>query len=247
MINIFKHLLPRARAWSITIDKQLRQFFNALSVSLIETIRAYYDGIWSGIDPQTTTDLKRWENQFGLIDTGLTTQQRRDRLDAAWATTGGQDPKYLQDTLQANGFDVYVHEWWAPGTEAAVGVSAQPTIRNPLTYLKQTYPGDTSPSGYPLVNIIYDTTKNYTMIMGEPLAVMGEILAEMGEYSGFIESQKPYTIPNDTGYFPYFIYIGGETFGTLAGIPAERQREFETLCLKLCPAQLWLGLLINYT
>ena len=30
-LRVFKHLLPNARAWRITVDKKLRQFFEGLS------------------------------------------------------------------------------------------------------------------------------------------------------------------------------------------------------------------------
>lgn len=247
MIDVFKYLLPRAKAWFITVDKQLRQFFAGLAAPLIDDVKEMFDTIRNGTDPQKTTDLKRWEYQFGLLDTGLTTQERRDRLEAAWAATGGQSPSYIQGVLQGNGFNVYVHDWWTPGTEPAVSVAGSPTARNPFTYLKATYPGDTTPNGYPLVNIIYETSKNYVNEAGELWMEAGEPLAVAGEYSGFDESIKPYTIPSDTGYYPHFIYIGGETFGTFANVPTTRKNEFEALCLKLCPGHKWLGMLINYT
>jgi hypothetical protein len=248
----------------ITVDKRLRQFFAALTGPLIEDIKAYFDGIWSGVDPEQTTDLRRWEYQFGLLNTGLTEQQRRDRLAAAWAATGGQSPSYIQGVLQANGFDVYVHDWWVPGTETAVGVPGRPVILNPNNFLSGRYlatagnPAATAgnpaitagsiydPGGYALVNIVYQTTPDLLCEAGEPWMEAGEPLAVAGEYSGFVESVKSYTLPSDPVYFPYFIYIGGETFGTLADVPVGRRNEFEALCLKLCPCHLWLGMLINY-
>lgn len=247
MIRVFQHLLPRSRAWLITVDKNLRTFFSVLSKILLEDIREFFDITWTRMDPQKTDELKRWERQFGLVDTGLTEQQRRDRLEAAWASVGGQSPRYIQDTLQANGFPVYVHEWWVPGTEPAVGVVGAPTVRNPLTYLKQTYPGDTTPDGYPLVNKIFETSNNWINQAGEVVMQAGEALAVAGSYDGFAETTKSYTVPASSDYWPYFIYIGGETFGTLADVPSTRREEFEALCLKICPCHLWLGMLINYT
>lgn len=111
MINIFKHLLPRARAWRITIDKTLRKFFEGLT-GLISEPRAFFEGVWTDLDPAYTNELDQWENQFALPDTGLSDDDRRDRLDGAWKAFGGQSPRYIQDTLRGAGFDVYVHEWW---------------------------------------------------------------------------------------------------------------------------------------
>ncbi len=110
-LRIFKHVMPRAKAWRITIDKKLRQFFQGLT-GLGEDARAHIDEVWLDIFPQTTRDLSSWEQQWGLPTTTLTDQERRDRLDGAWKALGGQSPAYLQETLRVAGFDVYVHEWW---------------------------------------------------------------------------------------------------------------------------------------
>ena len=123
--RMLQHLLPNARAWRLTVDKQLRQFFEGLT-GLGSDIKDFFDLIWLDIDPQETRELDAWESQFGLPNTLTDEQERRDRLDAEWKATGGQSPRYIQDTLQAAGFDVYVHEWWA---------DTVPTARNPLLVL----------------------------------------------------------------------------------------------------------------
>ena len=111
--RVYEHLLPKARAFHTFSGKRLTQLFEGL-VSLPEDARKYFDDVYLDVFPQTTRELDAWEEQFGLPDTGLTEQQRRDRVEAAWKALGGQDPRYIQDTLQAAGFDVYVHEWWDP-------------------------------------------------------------------------------------------------------------------------------------
>jgi len=63
-------------------------------------------------DPQNTPILSDLEKEYGLrTDTGLTEQERRDKLDAivyAPASSGAAD--YLQDQLHAAGFtDLYVY------------------------------------------------------------------------------------------------------------------------------------------
>jgi len=233
---ITKHLLPVARAWRITTEKQLRQFFVGLS-GLEVDVRAFIDGVWSDIGPQTTRELEAWERQFGLRDIVLTEQERRDRLAAAWAATGGQSPRYIQDTLQAAGFDVYVHEWWEPGTEPPLGVSAAATARSPVLWLQ-------SDSG---------TTRS-GVDCGEALAECGEVFAECGngtEAPGYpLVNRGPgvvYTVPVDSSKWPYFIYIGAGVFGDMAAVPTARKDEFEALCLGVCPAQNWLGMLVNYS
>ncbi len=55
-----------------------------------------------------------------------------------------------------------------------------------------------------------------------------------------------YALPTDQTKWPYFLYIGGEAFPDTAEITASRRDEFEKLVLKLCPAQQWLGILVEY-
>lgn len=267
-LRIFKHLLPNGRAWRLTVEKTLRRFFEGLAGSA-ESVRSFVDRVWLDLFPQSTRDLSAWEQQWGLRGVGLTEQQRRDRLAAAWRAQGGQDPRYIQDTLQANGFDVYIHEWWEPGSEPALGVQACATPRNPLLYLRRDSSGrpilvecgelfaecgepsaeagnSLSPSGYPLVNRVFPTVAGYVTLAGEPFMECGEPSAESGDYDAFEIRELNYVIPNDPEKWPYFLYIGGETFGELAVVDPKRRQEFEELCLKICPLQQWVGILVSY-
>ena len=266
--DIFKHLLPNARAWRIIINKQLRKFFEGLAAATGDPFKSFFDLIWRDIDPQNTRELNVWESQFGLPATITDEQERRDRLDATWKALGGQDPRYIQDTLQAAGFDVYVHEWWVPGSEPAVGVKAPATARDPFLYLNSggvpvqflsadgapdMQDGDAiaqdgasaGPSGYPLVNKLLIPV--VTLLGdGSPEMMDGGIIAQDGSTTtAYFE--KIYVIPADPTKYPYFLYIGGVTFPDHAVLSPSRRNEFETLCLKICPSQQWLGILVTYT
>jgi len=268
MINMFKHLLPNARAWRLTTQKQLRQFFEGLA-PLGDDIKLFFDQVWLDIFPDTTRELEKWEKQFALAPATLTEQERRDRVLAAWRAQGGQDPVYLQETLRANRFDVYVHEWWVPGTEPAPGVKACVTPRNPFTYLRAnskitgfqvtagnplatcgnpaaTCGSSLEPVGYPLVNKIFKTVPEYFATCGNPAATCGNPAATCGNYNTLKNTVVGYDLPADSTKWPYFLYIGGETFPALAEVPTSRKDEFEALCLKICPAQQWLGILVKY-
>lgn len=270
MFKIIQHLLPKSIAWNITHDTNLRRFIEGLA-NAFQDFRDFFDGVWNEIHPDTTTQLDAWENQFGLSNTVTDTQERRDRLNAVWQALGGQSPKYIQDTLQAAGFNVYVHEWWTPGSEPALDIIASATPRDPFLYLNdQVTPlrylsldgaadmqdGDSAamdgstfqPSGYPLVNKIYVydpdyVTDGYTRMMdGAAEAMDGGIIANGETYN-----LKQYAIPSDTDTHSYILYIGGQTFPNHAIVPFARKNEFETLCLKICPTQQWLGMLIDYS
>ncbi len=267
--RIFKHLLPNARAWRITVDKKLRQFFEGLSEGIGPPIKKFIDEVWLDIFPQTTRELNAWEQQWGLSNPGLTDQERRDRLDATWKILGGQDPRYIQDTLRSNGFDVYVHEWWVPGSEPAPGVKQCVTPRSPILYLRREFTGVTpgvecgealaecgeafaeagngvEPRGYPLVNKILQTVPDVIPLCGEAIAEAGEAAALCGNYVDFITELREYIVPSDTSKWPYFLYIGAQDINDIAQVDPKRKDEFEALCLKICPAQQWLGMLVEY-
>jgi len=178
------------------------------------------------------------------------------RLGKNW---GGQSPRYIQDTLRNAGFDVYVHEWWEPGTK---------NVRNPLLVLNdgnssQAYlsvcgnaqavcgnmnavAGATNdPKGYPLVNKIF-TAFEGIICAGYSSAVCGNSEAVAGANFGFMFSRKGYIIPTDPDKWPYFWYVGGENYPDLAQVPSARRDEFEDLMLKIAPQQHWIGVLVEY-
>jgi len=241
-LDIYKHLLPRAKSWRLTIEKQLRQFFVGLSTFPADA-REFIDLVWLDIFPQETRELDQWESEFGLPDTGLTEQERRNRLDATWQAQGGQDPTYIQETLQNAGFPVYVHEWWVPGSEPAVDSPAAATPRNPTTTL-------VAPA-YALVNPLLRITRNYISYFdGGALPnknQFGKSDSQFGRFDALNYGEVGYTIPTDASTWPYFLYIGDSTFPNLATVDAARQEEFEALVLKVCPAQQWLGILVQFT
>jgi hypothetical protein len=258
--RIFQHLLPNAKAWRLTITKNLRRFFEGLT-DIGGDSKQFIDEIWEDIFPETTRELSKWESQFGLSNTVIDEQERRDRLDAAWKALGGQDPTYIQETLQAAGFNVFIHEWWElPRTEP-------PTVHNPLDFLNDgTAPtryvmvdgavesndgnpeandgASLDPTGFALVNKDFvpavDALSDGDIEMNDGAA----FAMDGGELTQYVRNQ--YVVPVDPTKWPYFLYIGGQTFPDHAIVPVSRRNEFETLCLKLCPAQQWLGMLITY-
>ena len=267
-LRIFEHLLPQARAWQLTIDKNLRRIFQGLS-GLGSDAKEYIDQVWLDLDPEHTRQLTEWENQFGLRELILTEKDRRARLRAAWQALGGQSPRYIQDTLQAAEFPVYVHEWWYlpvkhPG----------PVARNPKNYLydgtnavvyimsdgaADSQDGDAlaydgrfiTPRGYVLTNadqqlitFVWSMADGVVDAQdGDPAASDGRIITSTGR---LVYDEEQVLIPSDKSKHPYFLYIGGENFPNRAQVPATRREELETLCLKICPTEQWLGMLIDY-
>lgn len=258
----FQHLLPNSKAWNLTKDKLLRQFFEGLT-GLGGDFKLFQDQIFQDIFPETTRQLDEWELQFGLIfDASLSEQERRDRLLAAWRAVGGQSPRYIQDILQDQGFPVFLHPWWEiPRTEPLVPHNPLPLLISGGLPLDVASDGTESaqdgraemqdggqllPPGYPLVNKIVVLQGVVGQSDGNPNSQDGR--AEMQDGRNFeAYSVFNYVIPTDPDLWHYFLYVGGEVFPDTASIPASRRVEFETLLLKLCPAQQWLGVLVEYS
>ncbi len=256
--GVFIHLLPRAKAWWMVVDRPVRQFFQALSNALVDTVRDAADLVNRDLFPATTRELRAWGLQWGLPNNGLSEADQRVRLAGRWSAKGGQSPRYLQDTLQGDGFNVFIHEWWVPASDPPIarnpnvivtpdGIGCGEAIAECGEPIMECGEGIYGSAGRLLVNKIYTPFYIDSMGCGEPLMECGEPGAGCGEYSDLLFLRKKYTVPPDETLWPFFLYIGGETFGTQADVPADRIEEFEDRCLQICPDHLWLVLMINET
>ena len=234
--RVFQHLLPDALAWRLVTQKQLRALFEGLSEEPAN-IRTAFDLVYEDRFPATTRALEEWEDEFGLPGAG-TEAERRLQLDAEWKAQGGQSPRYLQDTVRAAGFDVYLHEWWEPGTMPRVA-------RNPHDYTVQ-----------PLIGTVQCTPVELDGPLCTPRFLDGAPQPQCNRWlvnePGYIVNlnltpSAPPPIPDNPAVYPYFLYWCGETFGDPAEVPAARRADFERLLLKICPAQQWLVTIVNYT
>lgn len=289
--DMLKHLLPRARAWRITVDKQLRQFFSGLSGTGSDA-KGFTDDAWLDIFPETTRDLDAWDQQWALPATVITEQERRDRLDAAWKATGGQSPTYIQDTLRGAGFEVFVHEWWqlpfkffAVECGETLAECGEPTaecgaiVREELGRIEVFAAecgevlaecGEATAECGAVINVLFtgepvprnpfdvlsDETSNLGFLLscnaspavcGGVSAICGAATSATGRLLVNLPANIIYNIPTDPEEWPFILYIGGEAFGQKAQIPLSRKDEFEALCLKICPAQQWLGLILEFS
>lgn len=270
MFKTLQHLLPNGRAWRATaVNKQLTKLLSGLS-AWGDDVRSAIDTDYDELSPNSTRALDEWEDQFGLLPSLSVDAERRSRIDAAWKAAGGQSPRYIQDALRGAGFDVYVHDWWAPGSAPPLGSHICATPRNPLLYLRRdnlpSYPvvdcgeplaecgeplaecgNAVVPLGYPLVNKIEYSSPDPIVLCGEPLSECGELDAECGNFLEYEILLRRYTVPTDPTKWPYFWYVGGQTFGQQATVPVSRRDEFEALCLKIGPLHQWIGVMVNYS
>lgn len=258
-LRILQHLLPRTRTWSLTFNKRLQQFFAGLaapfeSADPEESPRAFADAIFLDAFPATTRQVPYWLTQFGLEPSSNNVQQ----LTAAWQAQGGQSPRYLQDTIQLAGFPLYIHQWWKPEVAPFAQVCAGDALaeagepnalaaersfnwftRDPRDYTTQPIEGSIEASDLsdqPQASDLFDQPQANAFLINEPGYIVNVDLTQ----------GAPPPIPDDEAAFPYFFYLGGETFADRVTIPPSRRIELERLVLKLSPSHLWVVMLVDY-
>lgn len=251
--RIFRHLLPDSIAFRIgqrsgtwlwddghTWDepgliwdfypggRTIDRFFDGLA-GAFENARTFVDRVWEDAFPSTTRELPSFETQFGLLGTGNETD-RTAELEASWQETGGQSPRYLQDQIQAAGFDLYVHEWWSP------------TVRDPRDYTAQALLGNTR-CGMPSARC------------GVPGARCDRFLNnDVGYLFNSNRSQAaPPALPGDdrVDRWAYFLYWGPAVLDNPPTVPkaqiaSSRRAELERRLLKICPSHAVLVLYVDF-
>jgi len=232
--RMIQHLVPRARAWLLVMDAQFRQFMVGLS-SISQDARLFFDAMWDDLQPSTTNQLDLWNDQWGLPETGLSTADQRTRLDAAWKKLGGQSPDYIETTLQANGFNVFVHEFWGAGAAPAVPYVAPTPVAAPGGLVDADL----------LVNMIR-TVSVEGLGAGDDDMEAGEDEAEAGNFFGITFGEVEYTVPVTAEENAYMLYISAAAFPARATVDVDRKQEFKILLRSICPQQQWLGLLVTY-
>ncbi|MHC4868059.1 MAG: hypothetical protein ACYTEX_28650, partial [Planctomycetota bacterium] len=153
---------------------------------------------------------------------------------------GGQSPNYLQTALQDAGFDVYVHEWWrvdgdekpiqmGDGTQMGDGAqmggklpipTGYPVARNPIPYINDSQPNNL------LVNPVERAYLDYKHQMGDGTQ-MGDG-AQMGANNGIKYIEKIYPHPDNGDDYPFYMYVGGETWPDIVSIEGARRKTATT-------------------
>src|SRR5262245_20727668 len=234
--RVFQHLLPRAEPWKITIQKTLRKFFEGLAAGAPDAARTFVDQVYEDVFPPTTRELEAWEEQYGLVPNGNEVT-RRLALTAEWKATGGQSPAYIEGILQTAGFDVYVHEWWSSGTPWVARDARHYTDKPPI--------GTTQCSAFPSQPVC-------RKLHGDPQFPQFQCNRFLANDPGYLVNKTlvnvaPPPVPDDPKFWPFFIYIGGETFPNRAIVDPSRREELERLVLKLRPTEQWIVLLVDYS
>lgn len=229
ILSLTRQLYPTGRAWKMPFDGVLEGLHKALSIS---EENAYNDAvsilysILPDNDNFTIYDATDWEKRLGLITNPLTSLADRKlaiirKLNQPGAAKAKSNWRYLQEQLQAAGFDVYVYE--------------NRFNDYPDGYITKTPFQFSGSSGFFTGNQHGDYQH-------------GDI-QHGGRFKGFVANDIDETIdlkfiinPNLRSTF----FIGGSTAGSFASVDVNRKNEFRQLILKLKPTQTVGFLLINY-
>lgn len=222
--NFLFSCLPKAPLFSSIKDR----FFTSLVKSLGSVPKSAYD--YNGqnltdVHPETTTRADEWSDQFGFATTLSTS-----RLLAQWRQQGGQSPNYLQEQLHAAGYtNLFVHEWWVPG-------SSPVAARNPMPYINDFPPNNL------LVNGIAYSFLDLPQC-GDAYQCGDDL--QCGDDEGIKFEEKIYPHPDVSEQYPFYFYVGAETWPDFAALTAEETEDVKRLIYKIKPMQQRCVLLSN--
>lgn len=260
--NIFKSLLPKAEAFTIIIQKWITKFIKGLT-ALPDDFRKYIDNIFMDLFPLTTRSPELWEDQWGIRIISDNDTIRRNTIDINWKLKGGQSARYIQDALQDAGYNVQIHENnpqvdpdnFISGDYACFCGGPNSVCGNDDAFCGR-IGGSILANGF-----IPETSdlRDYLAVCdgdGVTPTCCGQTLAVCGYFEQFIVTEKTYTIPDDSDYWGYIFFIGGDatrdpvthelTEIETIQISSALQIEFERLILKLKPAHTWVGMMVDY-
>lgn len=247
--------MPKADAFSIFIQKSLTKFFESFT-AIPNDFRDYLHQIWLDIFPSETREIDKWVEQFGLQYYDESTKV--ETITTQWMAKGGQGKDYIQNILNEAGFNVQIHEN-IPPVDPDLFLNGIPVM---VAGGSNAYAGRTDAfagfqGGELLVNgPILTNIPLYLSICGNANACCGNNVGHAGYFEKIATYDKIYNITDDSDYWPYFFFIGGDatrdpitkelTVIENVNIPVEREKEFKFLILKLKPGMTWVGLMVNY-
>ena len=273
--SIINALLPEGAFWEPAAGNEYDLLLDGMAENT-QQVYEFLKQLQYLRDPQRTPILSDVEKEYAIFPSALATeQQRRDRLTAFMfrrANTGAYD--VLQAKLREAGFtDVYVHEN-SPAVDPDIFLAQDfnMTCGDVLPSGNLAQCGEpeaicASVGGELLVNgDLYENRPKYSAGCGmmnqfnpEAPFVPPMCGADEPVYCGDFDGYKTtgvdevYEVPEESGYWPLFFFVGGEAtrdeYGFIAeiksySVPSERRLEFRRVILKFKPLHAW-GVLIT--
>jgi len=224
--KLTRQLLPTGRAFGNKLNGINQKLFEATdeNVALLNSdAYSVLDSILPDNAGFSADDATRWEQRLGMItNTAVSLADRKlaiiRKMNHPGTILARQSVDYLQDRLQAAGFDVYVYEYNGltpaePFGILAAGVAEHATVVEHQTGLPHGDSGNGS---------VYKNT------------VANHISESLDQYF--------YVGTNFTRTF----MISGNPLSSVANVDVNRKDEFRQLILKLKPAKSVAFLNINY-
>lgn len=230
LLNLARQLYPTGRAWKMPVSGTLEQLHIALGVSenkAYEDATSILNSILPDNDGFTADDATDWERRLGMISNPLVPLATRKlailrKLNQPGAAPAKSNWRYLQEQLQAAGFDVYVYENIFPYYYPEGNVTKTP------------YELTGDPSFY--------TPNNYGMYRYGQVNYGGSYKRFVANH---IDEARDWQFNIGSNLRSTF-FIGGPTIGSFANVDALRKDEFRQLILIIKPVQTVGFLLINY-
>lgn len=243
--KLTRQLYPSGRAFTVKKGGTSDRLENAL---LESEKRAYDDAlsILYSILPDnanfTVEDAEKWEHRLGMISNPSVSLSDRmlaikRKMNHPGDIPARQSWDYLEQSLQAAGFDVYVYD---NASATSIFTVLQPS-------------SNTAAQGQQNQGSINQGTvvTAYSSLFSYAVQGMHQGSVNQGGFTynnkivNNIDETKDAQF-NDGGVWSNVFYIGGPTLGDFANVPTARKDEFRQLILRLKPTQLVGYLLINY-
>jgi hypothetical protein len=227
MSNLASQLYPTGRAFYMNkggVMDNTHQAFNRSFIRIINDAQSTIDSTLPDNDNFTADDCALWEYRFGMVtNENLTLKERRSaiyrRMSRGRNVPARQHKNYIQAQLQLAGFNVYVYE-----------------------------------NGFIEGGVrVYKRPKDIVVLASNSLQHSDDVQHGIGVQHGesgdqiianAYQSGELYSVSDSRLWATAF--IGGDTLGSYATIPANREEEFRELVLKLKPAHLAFFTFIQY-
>ncbi len=249
ILKLTRQLYPKGRAFLMPKDEYLEQLHNGLAVSeaqFYEDSLSTLDHILADNANFTADDATIWESRLGLItNTSLSLSIRKAAILRKYNHPGTiparQNWEFLQNQLQAAGFDLYVHPNATPQTLAAVlGISAG------VGQMGQNQLDDAQlGSVYAIYSSFYEQVQLNDLQMGFGGFQLNQPLGFNQTVANYIDYQKDVHFVLG-GTVKNCFFIGGSTFGSFANVDSTRREELRQLILRIKPVESVAYLLVNY-
>ena len=226
-LSLSKQLYPHGRAFWIpeggTIEG-LCKAVNSEKIQFFNDATSIYGDLLPDNDNFSAVDATIWERIYGLSGNAiLLLSQRKQALIQAMSFPGQQPARchylFIQAELQAAGFNVYIYENIFPNGSGGF------KTKTPFEVSGVAFPG-----------VQYGQFNYGQSQYGQKSS---------NKIVNFIKDSDDLHF-NLGGSLVSSFFIGGNTLGSFANVPASRHNEFRQLILKLKPVQNVGFLFINY-